>query len=146
MSKTIRNMASELSEIRAKKQSLQDSLADIMEQEKELERSILLELAAAGSSSMKIDGVGRLVVKEKVRYEIADKEALAYAVLRGMVENAEQGFALSDGLLLQQRVAARNFEERAERAGLEGEAFDNYIVSCGLRRVAEPSLNFTKEK
>ena len=47
---------------------------------------------------------------------------------------------------LQQRVAARNFEERAERAGLEGEAFDNYIVSCGLRRVAEPSLNFTKEK
>ena len=136
-------MASELSEIRAKKKALQDNLTDIMEQEKELERSILLELAAAGSSSMKIAGVGRLVVKEKVRYEIADKEALAYAVLRGMVENAEQGFALSDGLLLQQRVAARNFEERAERAGL---AFDNYIVSCGLRRVAEPSLNFTKEK
>ena len=63
MSKTIRNMASELSEIRAKKKALQDKLNDITEQEKELERSILLELAAAGSSSMKIDCVGRLVVK-----------------------------------------------------------------------------------
>ena len=139
-------MASELSTIRAEKKALQDKLDDIVAQEKELERSILLELTAAGSSSMKLDGVGRLVVKEKVRYEIADKEALAYAVLRGMVENAEQGFALSDGLLLQQRVAARNFEERAERAGFEGEALANYITSCGLRRVAEPSLTFTKEK
>ncbi len=139
------SLAAEYASVRRERKILQEQMDALEARETELQRSILITMASAGTSSTRIDGVGRLVVKTKTRYEIADKDKLALALLQAMVENAEQGRAMSDGLLLQQRVAARNFEERAENLGVDEAGMDAYAAAAGLRRVIEPSLTFTKE-
>lgn len=143
------DMFSELSSMAGQLAEVQQQLARVREVEKalkareeELRRNILLGMGTA--KSLNLEGVGRLVRRDKTRYEIRNIEALSLAMLMRMVDNGKNGRPLADGLLLQQRVAARNLEEVLSMQGLDPEQEEAYIQRAGLAKVVEPALTFTK--
>lgn len=136
------DMARELADLKARISALNEDLKALKDREADLKRSVLIEMGPA--KSVNLEGVGRLVRKNNTRYEIRDIEALAMAMLKVMVANGKAGRPLSDGLLLQQRVSARNLEEVMDAEGLDEASEEAYINGAGLARVTEQSLSFTK--
>lgn len=136
------DMARELADLKARISALNEDLKALKDREADLKRSVLIEMGPA--KSVNLEGVGRLVRKNNTRYEIRDIEALAMAMLKVMVANGKAGRPLSDGLLLQQRVSARNLEEVMDAEGLDEASEEAYINGAGLARVIEQSLSFTK--
>lgn len=141
-SSSLMDMARELAELKSRITALNEELKGLKETEQDLKRSIILEMGPA--KSVNLEGVGRLVRKNSTRYEIRDIEALAMTMLKVMVANGKAGRPLSDGLLLQQRVAARNLEEVMDAEGLDETTEEAYINGAGLARITEQSLSFTK--
>lgn len=86
-------------------------------QEAPLKEQILQYLFEHGIQSVHFPEVGRIVKVTKTHYEIQDKELYAHAVLQSLVEAAEEGRPLSDGLLAQFRVAKDVFADYIARHG-----------------------------
>ena len=139
---SLRNLVEELLALKAQISDLSDTLKDLKAQEESLKTSILYQME--GSKSMNLDGLAKIVRKEKTHYEIRDREALARAILRLMVEQGQQGKPLSEALLLQQRVSSRVLEEHLEAMGLDEATETGYLESSGLARVTEPTLSITR--
>lgn len=139
---SLRSLVEELLALKGQISDLSDKLKDLKAQEESLKTSILYQME--GSKSMNLDGLAKIVRKEKTHYEIRDREALAHAILRLMVEQGQQGKPLSEALLLQQRVSSRVLEEHLEAMGLDETAETGYLESSGLARVTEPTLSITR--
>lgn len=141
--KTLPQLADELSSVRKERLALERKAEELKKREDELQHRIIFEMTANGMKSANFENVGRLVIKDAVRYEVADIEVLARSMLERMVKNHQEGRPLSDGLLLQQRVAKRNVEELTELSGCDPE---KYAEQLGMRRVVMDSLTFTVAK
>lgn len=145
MTDTISNLSSlvsELVDLRTRITGLNNELKELKSREDDLKRSILLEMG--GAKSIHLEGVGRIVRKEKVHYEIRNQEALAVAILRRMIEQGQKGQPLSEALLLQQRVSSRLLEDTMDAMGLDESQQEVYLAEAGLVRVSEPALSLTK--
>lgn len=129
-------------DLKAQASDLNQQLKELKDKEDALRRSILLEMG--GAKSVNLDGIARITRKDRTHYEIRNGEALAYAMLERMVANAKEGFPLAEGVLLQQRVAARALEEIMDNLGLDDAGQEAYLAKAGLAKVVEPTLSVTK--
>lgn len=107
--------------------------------EEPLKAQILQVMATQGLKSANVDGLGRVVCKETSHYEIQDIEALAFQMLKVMVEAAQTGRPISDGLLLQRRVHRENLDTM-----LDGNTDEVYLTSLGVKKAVRTDLSFTK--
>ena len=74
-------------------------------EERPLQEQILALMAADGVSSLKLDGIGRVVRRSKGHYEIRDTEKLARVMLKNMCVAVQNGRPITDAMLLQRRVS-----------------------------------------
>lgn len=106
-------------------------------QEDTLKTQILNEMSAAGMKSVNIDGVCKAASRVTKVYEVEDLEKFAYHVMKAMVEAANDGRPLSEGLL----TWTRPHRERVEAYIGEGS-----MENTGLRIVERTDLSVTKSK
>lgn len=107
--------------------------------EEPLKAQILQVMAVQGLKSANVEGLGRVVCKETSHYEIQNIEALAFQMLKVMVEAAQAGRPVSDGLLLQRRVHRENLDTM-----LDGNTDEVYLTSLGVKKATKTELSFQK--
>lgn len=126
--------------VRAQRMALEkDAEAIKKDTEEPLKAQILQVMAVQGLKSANVEGLGRVVCKETSHYEIHNIEALAFQMLKVMVEAAQAGRPVSDGLLLQRRVHRENLDTL-----LDGNADEAYLASLGVKKAVRTDLSFTK--
>lgn len=114
----------------------------LKEKENEAKAALIQEMAAQQMPSVKLDGLGRFVVKSVASYDISDVELLSRAILARMVDNGQHGRPLSDGLLLQKRAAKGVIEELMEADYLDA----SKLAESGLEQSERMDLTFTRQK
>lgn len=114
----------------------------LKEKENEAKAALIQEMAAQQMPSVKLDGLGRFVVKSVASYDISDVELLSRAILARMVDNGQHGRPLSDGLLLQKRAAKGVIEELMEAGYLDA----SKLAESGLEQSERMDLTFTRQK
>lgn len=129
-------------EVRGQRLELEKEADDLKKNTEEpLKAQILQLMSAQGLKSANVEGLGRVVAKETKHYEIMDIEALAFQMLKVMVEAAQEGRPVSDGLLLQRRVHRENLDTMLDGMG---EITDEKIAGFGVRKAVKVELAFTK--
>lgn len=93
--------------------------------------------------SAKFEGIGRVVLRQNRRYEIQDIELFARAMLQQMVDNANNGRRLSDGLMLQKRPAKTIIDELAANESWD---VDTAFAQRGLSVAENMDITFTRIK
>lgn len=137
---SLNELVSEYVKVRAQRMSLEKEAEAIRKDTEEpLKAQILQVMSAQGLKSANVEGLGRVVCKETSHYEILDMEALAFQMLKVMVEAAQAGRPVSDGLLLQRRVHRENLDTM-----LDGNADEGYLASLGVKKATKTELSFTK--
>lgn len=114
----------------------------LKEKENEAKAALIQEMAAQQMPSVKLDGLGRFVVKSVASYDISDVELLSRAILARMVDNGQHGRPLSDGLLLQKRAAKGVIEELMEAGYMSA----SDLTQMGLEQSERMDLTFTRQK
>lgn len=114
----------------------------LKEKENDAKAALIQEMAAQQMPSVKLDGLGRFVVKSVASYDISDVELLSRAILARMVDNGQHGRPLSDGLLLQKRAAKGVIEELMEAGYLDA----SKLAESGLEQSERMDLTFTRQK
>lgn len=136
---TLPALISRYAEVRRKRLELESQAKEIaVSEELPLQEQILALMAADGVSSLKLDGIGRVVRRSKGHYEIRDSEKLARAMLKNMCVAVQDGRPLTDAMLLQRRVSRDAVEtlcEGREPAELE---------ALGLAYVEKDELSITR--
>ncbi|MBD5585287.1 MAG: hypothetical protein HDQ88_09415 [Clostridia bacterium] len=103
---------------------------------------MISEMASQQMPSVKFEKIGRFVLKPNVRYDIADIDLFARAMLAQMVDNGKHGRPLSDGLMVQKRTAKTVIEEMADVFQWGEKDFQ----ARGLTPVEKMDMTFTREK
>lgn len=130
-------------ELRTQREKLESAAKDIKAVEDEAKARLISEMDVQKIPSAKFAGIGRVVLRQKKQYEIADIELFTRAMLQQIVDNAEHGRRLSDGLMLQKRPAKTVIDELAEVGSWTDEkAFSDR----GLSMSETLDITFTKEK
>ncbi len=142
----LKELAQKYSEVRQLKAGIEAELKDIQKIEASLKVSIINTMTSSGFKTANLEGVGRLTLKSKTHYEIADSAKYIALVLSGLLDSLESGYPLDDCPLFQMRVSASNLEDFVARKSLDGDALEAYLQSNGLRRVEEPTISFTQPK
>lgn len=114
----------------------------LKEKEDELKASLINEMSAQGMPSVKFDGLGRFVVKQVASYAISDIDKFSMAMLARMVDNANHGRPLFDGLMLQKRPAKGVIEELMEAGYMK----QDDLAGMGLEQTERMDLTFTRQK
>lgn len=139
---SLRTVAEEYAKIRLEREALDAKVKELKEKEDEAKAALVTEMNASGMPSVRLDSLGRFVIKTSIRYDITDIDLLVRAMLRRMVDNGQAGRPLSDGLLLQKRPAKGIIEELIEADYFKR---DN-LQGLGLVQVENLDLTFTKQK
>lgn len=139
---SLRTVAEEYAKIRLEREALDAKVKELKEKEDEAKAALVTEMNASGMPSVRLDGLGRFVIKTSIRYDITNINLLARAMLRRMVDNGQAGRPLSDGLLLQKRPAKGIIEELIEADYFKR---DN-LQGLGLAQVENLDLTFIKQK
>lgn len=143
--KTLAGLIAEYASVKARRMALEKEASELKrDQEEPLKQQILLEMAATGIKSMKLDGIGSVVSKSSDHYEIVDMEKLSYFMLQQMVRCAKEGRPLSDGVLLQSRISRAVLEEYLGDSINLAEANDAALAQYGVKLVSKPDLSITK--
>ena len=129
-------------ELRAQREKLEAAAKEIRAAEDEAKARLISEMDVQKIPSAKFDGIGRGVLRQNKRYEIADIELFARAMLQRMVDNAKSGKGLSDGLMLQRRPAKTVIEELSEAYSWT----DKELAAQGLSSVENMDITFTRIK
>lgn len=138
-------LIAEYAAVKAERMALEKKVADLKrEKEDVLKQQILLEMAATGIRSMKLEGIGSVVAKSSDHYEIVDLEKLSRFMLQQMVQCAKEGRPLSDGILLQSRISRVNLEEYLGGLIDLEQADDAALAPYGIKLVSKPDLSITK--
>ena len=138
----IRQVAERYSEVRAAREALEAQAKELKAQEDELKSQLIVELNTQGMPSVRLEGLGRFVVKMNTRYDIKDIDLVARQMMQRMVDNAKAGRPWADGLLLQKRTAKGVIDELIE----SGELDDEQLASVGLAKTEIADLTFTRQK
>jgi hypothetical protein len=126
-------------EARRQRLELEAQAAEIAtERERPLQEQILALMAADGVSSLKLEGIGRVVRRSKGHYEIRDTEKLARVMLKNMCVAVQNGRPLTDAMLLQRRVSRDAVETLCD--GREPAALE----AIGLAYVEKDELSISR--
>ena len=139
---SIRPLAESYTKLREMREKLEAQAKLLKEKENEAKALLIQEMSAQQMPSVKLDGLGRFVMKSVAAYDISDIELLSRAMLARMVDNGQHGRPLSDGLLLQKRVAKGVIEELMEAGYLDAST----LAASGLEQTERMDLTFTKQK
>lgn len=138
----IRQAAEKYAEIRAAREVLEAQAKEMKAQEDELKAQLIMEMNTQGMPSVRLEGLGRFVVKMNTRYDIKDIDLVARQMMQRMVDNAKTGRPWGDGLLLQKRTAKGVIDELIE----SGELDETQLASVGLAKTEVSDLTFTRQK
>lgn len=138
----VRLRAEHYAAIRVEREAVAAKLKELQEQEEEAKQVLLTEMSSQQMPSVKFDGLGRFVVKTAVRYDIADINLVARAMLQRMVDNGKHGRPLADGLILQKRTAKTVIEELLEADIIKKDD----LAGMGLAQAERMDLTFTRQK
>lgn len=143
---SLNELVAEYVEVKAKRLKLEKDAEEIKKgREGELSALILQVMAAQGLKSANVEGLGRVVCKETSHYEITDMESLAFAMFKVMVDAAQKGRPMSDGLLLQRRVHKDNLDSFLESIILPTDAEGQpSMAHLGVKKAIRTDLSFTK--
>lgn len=142
MPATLADLANAFADARAQREKIEALAKEAKAKEEQLKESLISEMAAQQIPSVKFDKVGRFVLKPSVRYDIADINLVARAMLAQMVDNGKNGRPLSDGLILQKRTAKTVIEEMADALSWGEKDF----AERGLTPVEKMDMTFTRIK
>lgn len=130
-------------ELREQREKLEAAAKDIKAAEDEAKARLISEMDVQKMPSAKFEGIGRVVLRQNRRYEIADIELFARAMLQQMVDNAQNGRRLSDGLMLQKRPAKTIIDELAANGSWDA---DTAFAQRGLAVAENMDITFTRIK
>lgn len=130
-------------ELRAQREKLEAAAKEIKAAEDEAKTRLISEMDVQKIPSAKFEGIGRVVLRQNKRYEISDIELFAKAMLQRMVDNAQNGRRLSDGLMLQKRPAKTIIDELAANESWDAETA---FAQRGLAVSENLDITFTKIK
>lgn len=141
---TLTEMVTCLKKARENRANLEKQAKGIKEIENDLERRILMEMAAQGLKTVHVEGVARVSSKDAYHYELADIEKLSKEMFYGMMKAIEHGRPISDGLLLQQRISKSNLEDILTAKYPDGNITPEALDELGIRKVEEKTISLTK--
>lgn len=130
-------------EIRAQREKLEAAAKELKAAEDEAKARLISEMDVQKIPSAKFAGIGRVVLRQKKQFEITDIELFTRAMLARIVDNAEHGRPLSDGLMLQRRPAKTVIEELADVGNWDN---DKAYAERGLAVNESMDITFTKDK
>lgn len=140
------NMVRQLAELYAKAREAREAAdkqaRELREKEDALKAQLINEMSLQQMPSVRLDGLGRFVIKQNSQYTIENIDLFARAMLQRMVDNSKAGRPFSDGLMLQKRPAKTVIEELIE-AGYMGK---DDLPQMGLGQVDKMDLTFTRSK
>lgn len=130
-------------ELRAQREKLEAAAKEIKVAEDEAKARLISEMDVQKIPSARFEGIGRVVLRQNRRYEIQDIELFARAMLKQMVDNAQNGRRLSDGLMLQKRPAKTIIDELAANESWDAETA---FAQRGLTVAENMDITFTRIK
>ena len=130
-------------ELRAQREKLEAAAKEIKAAEDAAKARLISEMDVQKIPSARFDGIGRVVLRPTKRYEISDIELFARAMLQQMVDNAQNGRRLSDGLMLQKRPAKTIIDELAANGSWDAETA---FAERGLAVAENLDITFTRDK
>lgn len=139
---SVRPLAESYAQIRAQREALEAQAKDLREKEDALKAQLITEMSLQGMPSMRLDGLGRFVVKQNTQYTIENIDLFARALLQRMVDNGKAGRPFSDGLMLQKRPAKTVIEELMETGYMSSAD----LAGMGLAQNEKLDLTFTRNK
>lgn len=137
------SLVERFAELRAQREKLEAAAKEIKAAEDEAKARLISEMDVQKIPSAKFDGIGRVVLRQNKRYEIADIDLFARAMLQRMVDNAQSGRRLSDGLMLQKRPAKTIIDELAANESWDDETA---FTKRGLSVAENMDITFTRIK
>lgn len=136
------SLAQRYADLRAQREKLEAAAKEIRAAEDEAKARLISEMDVQKMPSVKFDGIGRIVLRQNKRYEVADIELFTLAMLQQIVDNANAGRRLSDGLMLQKRPAKTIIDELASDGSWDDEGF----ATRGLAVTENLDITFTRVK
>lgn len=137
------SLVKRFAELRAQREKLEAAAKEIKAAEDEAKARLISEMDIQKIPSARFEGIGRVVLRPTKRYEIQDIELFARAMLQQMVDNAQNGRRLSDGLMLQKRPAKTIIDELALNGNWDAETA---FAERGLAVSENMDITFTKIK
>lgn len=138
----VRQLAESYAKARAEREAADALAKDLREKEDDLKAQLINEMSLQQMPSVRLDGLGRFVIKNNSQYAITDLELFTRAILQRIVDNGKAGRPLSDGLLLQKRPAKTVIEELLETGYFTGAS----LAEKGLAQSDKLDLTFTRQK
>lgn len=137
------SLVERFAELRAQREKLEAAAKEVKAAEDEAKARLISEMDVQKIPSAKFEGIGRVVLRQNRRYEIQDIELFARAMLQQMVDNAQNGRRLSDGLMLQKRPAKTIIDELAANENWDA---DTAFAARGLAVAENMDITFTRIK
>ena len=140
---SLKKLLMELTTIRDQRKNLEDKAKALKIEEERISDEMLILMSALGLKSANFPGVGKLHMREKVRYEIADYELVLRFMLIELVSAAREGRPWSDAQLFQKRLNETAIRSRLEE--IQGSyKKEDYLGAIGVREYVKAEIALTK--
>lgn len=139
---SLKKLLMELTTIRDQRKNLEDKAKALKIEEERISDEMLILMSALGLKSANFPGVGKLHMREKVRYEIADYDLVMRHMLVELVSAGRDGRPWSDAQLFQKRLNETAIRARFE--GIPDSKKEEYLESIGVREYVKAEIALTK--
>lgn len=139
---SLKKLLMELTTIRDQRKNLEDKAKALKIEEERISDEMLILMAALGLKSANFPGIGKLHMREKVRYEITDYELVLRYMLSEMVAAGRDGRPWADAQLFQKRLNETALRARLEE--IQDSEKEEYLESIGVREYVKAEIALTK--